>query len=126
MAGHADLRIAAKPFARVLNLTVRLAEMHAIGIKPFGKRDRIVDDEGDVAFRANRLKRFGKARGLMLIFDPLHTELERGDDAFARVERAGKPFGELARNVERGYQVELARCVHVPRSTRVRRQRKDA
>ena len=78
MTGHADLRLAPQALAGLLDRAVILPQMDAIGADPLGQADRIVDDEGDLALRADRLERSGEACGLVLV-DALHAELERRD-----------------------------------------------
>jgi len=106
VARHADLRFSSQNLPRFLHTAVALAEMHAIGLEALGQGDAVIDDERDVVPGANRLKRFGEARRLVLV-EALHPKLERRDGP--RFERSLQSLGKIAADVERRDQVQLAR-----------------
>src|SRR5690606_28743228 len=62
MARDSNLRLAPERLARLSDVPVLLPEMDPVGLQPLGERDRIVDDERDLARRADGLQRFGKPR----------------------------------------------------------------
>ncbi len=66
VAGLADLRRRPEQGARLPNVAVGLAEVHAVGAEPFGQRHAVVDDERDLGLGANALQRLGETRELML------------------------------------------------------------
>ncbi|GAA0277931.1 hypothetical protein GCM10009127_18520 [Alteraurantiacibacter aestuarii] len=72
--------------------------MHTIGLDPLGQRHVIIDDEGNVAFRADGLQRLRQA-GCFVLVQPFHAELESGDGR--SIQRAGEPFREVPAHVER-------------------------
>ena len=100
MAGHPDLRFAAKFLARIADIAIALPQMHAIGAEPLGQRDIVIDDEGHVAGRADRLQRFGQPRSFVLV-DILDAELEGGDQSGPGIQRALETLGKVARHIER-------------------------
>ena len=96
----------AQDCARLARIAVGLAEMHAVGIKPLGQADAVVDDECDVMVGADPLQRIGQPGQLMAV-DVLHPELECRDRP-ARQRRL-QPVGEIAADILRADQVKLAR-----------------
>ena len=120
VAGDADLRRRAEQRARLARIAVLLPEMDAVGAEPLGEAHIVVDDEGDLARRADRLQRLGEARRLVLV-DALHPELEGGDRP--RVERRRERVGKGAADVERRDQIELAGGPGAGRARTARRNR---
>jgi len=106
VASHADLRLATQCLPRLLNPAVSLPEMHAVGPEPLCQGDAIVDDERDLVPRTDCLQRFGEA-GRFVLVDALDPKLERGDRS--RFQGSAQPMREIATDVERRDQVELAR-----------------
>jgi hypothetical protein len=105
MTGNADLRFLAQPVAGITRVAIALPQMHSIRAQSLGQTDRIVDDEGNFAVRANALQRFGEPRRFMLVhaFDAI-LEGRNGTS----IECAGKLFRESARHIKWRDQVELA------------------
>ena len=99
MAGDADLRLSAKRLARLAHAAVALPQVHAIGFQSLRQRNAVVDDEGDVVLRADRLQRRRQSRSLVLVY-VLYPKLERRDRP--RIERPFQPLREIAVDIERG------------------------
>src|SRR5690606_14786393 len=104
MTGDADLRLPPQRLARFLRRAVGLSEVDAVRSETLGQRDRIVDDEGAVARRADFLQRGGEL-GFVVLVEALHPELERSD--LPRIERARQTVREAAADVERRDEVEV-------------------
>ena len=78
MTGDTDLGRRTKQPARIADVPIILAKMHPIRADALRQRGAVVDDERDLPLGADRLKRFGEPRRLMLV-DPFYPDLERRD-----------------------------------------------
>ena len=105
MAGDADLDIGTKLGTRIARIAIILPEMNAIGAKPLGKPDAVIDDERNIMFGADRLQRCREPRSLMLV-NAFDAELECRHRP--RAQRRAQLFGKITVNVERRNQIKLA------------------
>ena len=106
MAGPADLRGGAEQRPRLAHVAVTLAQMRPVGADPPGKRDRVVDDEGDLGIGADALQRLGEARERVFVhvFD---AKLEGGGGP--RLQRRLQSIGKDPSDLLRADQIEAAR-----------------
>ena len=109
MAGDADLHLWAEDFAGLPRIAIALPQMHTVGAEPLRQRDAVVDDEGDVAIGAERLRSAVEAKPIVcpgfegvvtvsLGVATLSEGMERVDDLIGAADQAVYRAKELGRN----------------------------